>query len=152
MPFPLQEKWHSSCTLPTDTKKPRRIHRGLNDRKRAAYCRIPTLALPKSGEVEGTHPPHSPHDENSLARMIIRLLRTNVNPELTEWWVEMVGRLCYNERDEPEKCLSVWHITAPLASLIEGGGPRSGGGSVARLKYQRRLEGTPPVSFADSPL
>ena len=58
MPFLLQEKWHLPYTFPTETiKRPGEHTPGPDDRKNVAYRRIPTLALPKSGEVEGIHPP-----------------------------------------------------------------------------------------------
>ena len=54
----LQEKQHLPYTFPTETiKGPGAYTPGPDNRKNVAYRRIPTLALPKSGEVEGKHPP-----------------------------------------------------------------------------------------------
>ena len=56
--FLLQEKQHLPYTFPTITiKRPGENTPGPDNRKNVAYRRIPTLALPKSGEVEGIHPP-----------------------------------------------------------------------------------------------
>ena len=45
-------------------------HQPRNHEKISVFLRIPTLALPKSGEVEGIHPPLSPLPRTPLQRTV----------------------------------------------------------------------------------
>ena len=45
-------------------------HQPRNREKISVFLRIPTLALPKSGEVEGIHPPLSPLPRTPLQRTV----------------------------------------------------------------------------------